>query len=68
VKSGPSVIGGMNLAGAPAIAMPNGTGLHGLPTSIQIVGAPLADRDVIALGEQLQSATTFHRRVPPGFV
>ena len=67
VRSGPSVIGGMNLAGAPAIAMPNGTGLHGLPTSIQIVGAPLADRDVIALGEQLQSTTSFHRRVPPGF-
>ncbi|MCM2313572.1 MAG: amidase [Thermoanaerobaculia bacterium] len=67
VKSGPSVIGGMNLAGAPAIAMPNGTGLHGLPTSIQIVGAPLADRDVIALGEQLQTTTAFHRRVPPGF-
>lgn len=67
VRSGPSVIGAMNLAGAPAIAMPNGTGLHGLPTSIQIAGAPLADRDVIALGEQLQSATAFHRRVPPGF-
>ena len=67
VKSGPSVIGGMNLAGAPAIAMPNGSGLHGLPTSIQIVGAPLCDRDVIAVGEQLQSATAFHRRVPPGF-
>lgn len=67
VRSGPSVIGGMNLAGAPAIAMPNGTGLHGLPTSIQIVGAPLADRDVLALGEQLQSTTSFHRRVPPGF-
>ncbi|MGK2855942.1 MAG: amidase [Thermoanaerobaculia bacterium] len=67
VKSGPSIIGGMNLAGAPAIAMPNGSGLHGLPTSIQIVGAPLADRNVIALGEQLQSATAFHRRIPPGF-
>ena len=67
IRSGPSIIGGMNLAGAPAIAMPNSSGLHGLPTSIQIVGAPLADREVIALGERLQSATTFHRRVPPGF-
>jgi len=67
VKSGPSIIGGMNLVGAPAIAMPNGSGLHGLPTSIQIVGAPLADRDVITVGEQLQMATAFHRRVPPGF-
>lgn len=67
VKSGPSIIGGTNVAGLPAIAMPNGYGLHGLPTSIQVVGASLADRDVIALGEQLQGATGFHRRVPPGF-
>jgi aspartyl-tRNA(Asn)/glutamyl-tRNA(Gln) amidotransferase subunit A len=67
VKSGPSIIGGTNVAGFPAIVMPNGSGLHGLPTSMQIVGPALADRDLIALGEQLQSATEFHRRVPPGF-
>ncbi|MBI2212656.1 MAG: amidase [Acidobacteria bacterium] len=67
VKSGPSIIGGTNVAGLPAIALPNGSGLHGLPTSIQIVGAALGDRTVLAVGEQLQSATTFHRRVPPGF-
>jgi aspartyl-tRNA(Asn)/glutamyl-tRNA(Gln) amidotransferase subunit A len=67
VKSGPSIIGGTNVAGLPAIAMPNGSGLHGLPTSIQIVGPALSDRAVIALGEQLQSATEFHKRVPPGF-
>jgi aspartyl-tRNA(Asn)/glutamyl-tRNA(Gln) amidotransferase subunit A len=67
VKSGPSIIGGTNAAGLPAIALPNGAGLKGLPTGIQIVGATLADRDVLALGEQLQSATDFHRRIPPEF-
>ncbi|MFA6955450.1 MAG: amidase [Thermoanaerobaculia bacterium] len=67
VKSGPSIIGGTNVAGFPAIALPNGSGLKGLPTSIQIVGPALADRSVIALGEQLQGATDFHRRVPPRF-
>ncbi|HEX8410379.1 MAG TPA: amidase [Thermoanaerobaculia bacterium] len=40
VRSGPSVIGSMNLIGAPGIAIPNGFGDHGLPTSIQFNAAP----------------------------
>src|SRR6185369_16223619 len=40
VSSGPSLIGGMNLVGAPAISMPNGFGENGLPTAIQLIAAP----------------------------
>lgn len=67
VRSGPSLIGSMNLVGAPAAALPNGFGQHGLPTSLQIVAAPLRDREALALAEQVQNATDFHSRKPPGF-
>jgi aspartyl-tRNA(Asn)/glutamyl-tRNA(Gln) amidotransferase subunit A len=67
IRSGPSLIGSMNLVGAPAAAVPNGFGLNGLPTSVQIVAAPLRDRNAIALADQLQSTGDFHVRVPPGF-
>ncbi len=67
IKSGPSLIGSMNLVGAPAIALPNGFGLKGLPTSIQLIAAPLRDCDVIDLGAAVQAVTEFHRKRPPGF-
>lgn len=43
VRSGPSVISSMNLLGAPGIALPNGFGENGLPTSIQFNAAPAND-------------------------
>jgi len=67
VRSGPSLIGSMNLVGAPATAVPNGFGENGLPTSVQIIAAPLRDREALALSDQIQNATDFHTRKPPGF-
>ncbi|WP_262338406.1 amidase, partial [Bordetella pertussis] len=40
--------------GCCALAVPNGTGAHGLPTSLQIVGLPESDRLVMSLGRAYQ--------------
>lgn len=55
-----------NLVGYPAIAVPNGFGLHGLPTSIMFVGRPFAELDLVAIADAYQHRTGFHTRVPPG--
>jgi len=54
-----------NLIGAPAIALPNGFGLHGLPTSVMFVAAPFAENSLITLGQRLQAKTGWHRNHPP---
>lgn len=40
-----------NVVGAPALAIPCGPAGHGLPASVQLVGAPGADALVLAVGE-----------------
>ena len=54
-----------NLVGIPALALPNGFGLHGLPTSITFAAPPFRENFVIALGELLQARTAWHRNHPP---
>lgn len=44
-----------NLAGNPSLAMPNGRGEKGLPTSIQIVTAHGADELAISIGAALEA-------------
>ena len=56
-----------NLVGYPAIALPNGFGLHGLPTSIMLVGRPFAEFDLTQIAEAYQRRTNFHTQIPPGF-
>jgi aspartyl-tRNA(Asn)/glutamyl-tRNA(Gln) amidotransferase subunit A len=67
VSGGPSLIGGMNLAGAPAASVPNGLGENGLPTAMQIIGAPLADGRVLDLAAEYQRRSAFHLARPPRF-
>lgn len=67
VSSGPSLIGGMNLAGAPAIALPNGLGENGLPTAIQLIAAPSNEIVLLNAAVNYQAATNDHKRTPPGF-
>lgn len=67
VSSGPSIIGSMNLAGAPAVSIPNGFGLEGLPTALQLVASPGADPVALAVAESIQSRTTYHRDLPAAF-
>jgi aspartyl-tRNA(Asn)/glutamyl-tRNA(Gln) amidotransferase subunit A len=67
VRSGPSVIGSMNLLGAPAVAMPNGFGENGLPTSIQLNAAPANETLLMNAAIHFQLATDHHRKTPPRF-
>jgi aspartyl-tRNA(Asn)/glutamyl-tRNA(Gln) amidotransferase subunit A len=67
VSSGPSIIGSMNLLGAPAVAMPNGFGDNGLPTSIQLNAAPTNENVLMNVAINFQVATEHHRAMPKGF-
>ena len=67
VSGGPPVIPAGNLTGLPALAMPNGFGENGLPTSIAFLGA--AVRGAHAGRDRLRLAVP-HRlafpQAPPG--
>ena len=67
IRSGPSLIGSMNILGAPAVALPNGFGDNGLPTSIQMNAAPANETLLLNIAIQLQSATDHHKKTPPLF-
>jgi aspartyl-tRNA(Asn)/glutamyl-tRNA(Gln) amidotransferase subunit A len=67
ISGGPPLIPSMNLAGAPAISLPNGFGEAGLPTAIQLNAAPLHDAALLALGTAYQKRDTGHLERPPGF-
>ena len=54
-----------NLAGLPALALPNGFGDHGLPTSIALMGTAFNETRLTAIGARYQTRTAFHRRRPP---
>ncbi len=59
-----SPIGASNLVGIPAISIPNGFGLHGLPTGIQFVGPAWSEYLLLAVAEKYQTATDWHKRRP----
>jgi aspartyl-tRNA(Asn)/glutamyl-tRNA(Gln) amidotransferase subunit A len=59
-----SPIGASNLVGVPAISVPNGFGLHGLPTGIQLIAAAWHERDLLELAARYQSTTDWHKRRP----
>lgn len=67
VRSGPAVIPSMNLLGAPCVAMPNGFGENGLPTSIQLNAAPAMEPLLLSVAVQYQLATGDHLKTPPRF-
>ncbi len=53
-----------NLAGLPALALPCGFA-EGLPVALQLVGRPLTENNLLALGAEFQRRTDWHRRRPP---
>jgi aspartyl-tRNA(Asn)/glutamyl-tRNA(Gln) amidotransferase subunit A len=61
----PDLISPGNLAGIPALAMPNGFGAQGLPTSITLQGTAFNEARLTAIGKRYQTLTDFHRRRPP---
>ena len=62
---GPSLISPGNLAGLPALALPNGMGPNGLPTSFAFLGRAWGEAALSALGVRYQRETAFHRKRPP---
>ncbi len=53
-----------NVFGLPAIVVPAGFSSEGLPIGLQLVGPPLGDELVLALGHAWQQATDWHLRKP----
>ncbi len=54
-----------NLAGLPAVIVPNGAGERGLPTSLQFVGRAYEENAILAAARAFQALTDWHRRHPP---
>lgn len=67
VSGGPPMIAAGNLAGLPALALPNGFGENGLPTSLALLGPAFSEARLVRLGDAFQSRTDWHRRTPPAF-
>lgn len=65
ISGGPGVIGAGNLAGQPALALPNGFGENGLPTAFQFTGRAFSDEALVSLGMAVQARTEWHLRRPP---
>jgi aspartyl-tRNA(Asn)/glutamyl-tRNA(Gln) amidotransferase subunit A len=53
-----------NVAGLPAVSVPNGFGERGLPTAIQFVGRALDENRILAVANAYQRKTDWHQRLP----
>ena len=60
----PATIPAGNLAGLPALCVPNGFGQHGLPTSLQFLGRAFSEATLIDLGDRYQNASGWHLKRP----
>ncbi|HVW02419.1 MAG TPA: amidase [Planctomycetaceae bacterium] len=58
------ISGAGNVAGLPALSVPNGFGDRGLPTGLQFVGRAWSEGRLLALGRLYQQRTDWHRRQP----
>jgi aspartyl-tRNA(Asn)/glutamyl-tRNA(Gln) amidotransferase subunit A len=59
-----SPIGASNMVGVPAISVPNGFGLMGLPTGIQFVAPAWGEDALLDMALRYQQATDWHKRRP----
>ncbi|MFL6229086.1 MAG: amidase [Pyrinomonadaceae bacterium] len=59
-----SPISASNMVGVPAISVPNGFGLMGLPTGIQFVAPAWGEDALVDIATRLQQATDWHKRRP----
>ncbi len=57
----------MNFSGHPALTFPTGFTDWGTPVGAQLVGPHGGEPLLLALGEEFQQATDFHRRRPPRY-
>jgi Asp-tRNA(Asn)/Glu-tRNA(Gln) amidotransferase A subunit family amidase len=56
-----------NVTGHPALVLPHAFTKEGTPDSITFVGKLYGEAEVVRVGAAFQSATDFHRRMPPKF-
>jgi len=61
----PAVIPAGNIAGQPAISVPNGFGANHLPTGIQFTGRAWSEAKLLAIAHAYQQATDWHKQRPP---
>ena len=53
-----------NLLGCPALSLPCGFSLDGLPLALQIAGKPFAEETVLQVGHAYEQSTDWHQRQP----
>lgn len=53
-----------NLAGVPALSVPNGFGDNGLPTGLAFIGGAWSESKLTAIAKSYQSRTDFHTKRP----
>lgn len=53
-----------NLAGVPAISVPNGFGERGLPTGLMLVGRAFEELSILAAADAYQQRTDWHSKHP----
>jgi aspartyl-tRNA(Asn)/glutamyl-tRNA(Gln) amidotransferase subunit A len=64
VRGAASPIAPCNLVGVPAISVPNGIGLNGLPTGIQFIGPAWGEEVLFEVGQKFQQRTEWHKSRP----
>ena len=60
-----SLTGPGNVAGVPAISIPNGFGADKLPTAIQFMANPWSEATLIEIAVAYQNRTDWHKQQPP---
>lgn len=63
MKPGMGALG--SVSGAPALAIPCGFSMGGLPLGFQIIGRPWDEATLLRIGQAYQSATAWHQQRPP---
>jgi len=56
-----------SLAGLPGMSVPVGTGAHGMPVGLQLLGNYFQEGQLLHAAHALQLATDWHRAAPKGF-
>src|SRR2546427_107744 len=64
VRGGVSMIGSSNVVGVPAISVPNGFGLAGLPTGLSLVARAFDEVKLVRIARAYQARTDWHTRRP----
>ncbi len=61
----PALVPAGNVAGVPAITVPNGFGQHNIPTGLQFLGSAWSEERLLEIADGYQALTDWHTRRPP---